>query len=196
MRFSPLLDELIESLRCLPGVGPKTAQRMALTLLTRNRSQGRALANCLINAMEHVKHCKMCRIFSEIELCYICASAHRDSTQLCIVENPIDVIALEQTNSYRGKYFVLLGRLSPLDGMTPEAIGINQLKTILETTPIAEMIIATNPTIEGEATAHYIATLAKEQAIRVTRIACGVPIGSELEYVDPNTLSYAFEGRN
>ncbi len=191
MRFSPLLEQLIEALRCLPGVGPKTAQRMALTLLTRNRERGMHLANILTRAIEEVKHCEMCRIFSETTLCHICTSTHRDASQLCIVENPIDVIAIEQTNSYRGKYFVLLGRLSPLDGIGPDAIGIDQLTARFKTNEIKEIIIATNPTVEGEATAHYIATLAKTYHIKTTRIAHGVPIGSELEYIDANTLSHA-----
>jgi recombination protein RecR len=196
MRFSPLLEQLIEALRCLPGVGPKTAQRMALVLLTRGRDNGKRLAKSLTEAMEHIGHCQLCRIFSESELCEICASQHRDHTQLCIVENPVDVTAIEQTSSYRGKYFVLLGRLSPLDGIGPEAIGIDKLKTHFERGDIKEVIVATNPTVEGEATAHYISELAKQHAIKVTRIAHGVPIGSELEYVDSSTLAHALAGRD
>ena len=195
MRFSSLLEELIEALRCLPGVGPKTAQRMALSLLTRHREKGVHLAQCLTQALERIRHCQTCRIFCETELCHICASPNRDTTQLCIVENPIDVIAIEQTNCYRGKYFVLLGRLSPLDGMTPDTIGMNQLRNLFSQNKIQETIIATNPTVEGEATAHYIATMAKNHAIKTTRIAYGVPIGTELEYIDSNTLSHALNGR-
>lgn len=195
MRFSPLLEQLIEALRCLPGVGPKTAQRMALQLLTRGRDNGRRLAQSLIEAMEHINHCQQCRIFSETELCEICLSKHRDHTLLCIVENPVDVSAIEQTSSFRGKYFVLLGHLSPLDGIGPEEIGIAQLKSHFERGDIQEVIIATNPTVEGEATAHYISELAKPYSIKVTRIARGVAIGSELEYIDPNTLAHAFVGR-
>src|SRR3990167_6233168 len=144
MRFSPLLEQLIESLRCLPGVGPKTAQRMALQLLTRGRENGKRLAETLSKALSEINHCQFCRIFSEKELCEICASTHRYATVLCIVENPIDVSAIEQTGSFRGKYFVLLGHLSPLDGIGPEQIGITQLKLHLEGGMIKEVILATN----------------------------------------------------
>lgn len=161
MRFSPLLEQLIESLRGLPGVGQKTAQRMALQLLTRGRDNGKRLAYALSEAMEKITHCAQCRIFSETELCEICLSLHRDPTLLCIVENPIDVAVIEQTSSYRGKYFVLLGRLSPLDGIGPEEIGISKLKAHFERGDIKEVILATNPTVEGEATAHYISEFAK-----------------------------------
>lgn len=195
MRFSPLLEQLIESLRCLPGVGPKTAQRMAMQLLTRGRDNGKRLAESILEAIDQIRHCAMCRVFSENELCAICASQHRDATTLCIVENPIDVTVLEQTSSFRGKYFVLLGRLSPLDGIGPQEIGINQLKERFEQAEILEVILATNPTVEGEATAHYISELAKPYSIKVTRIAHGVPIGSELEYIDSNTLAHAMTGR-
>ena len=166
MRFSPLLEQLIEAFRCLPGVGPKTAQRMALQLLTRGRDNGKRLAQTLNEAMEHIRHCNDCRIFSESELCEICASMHRDSSLLCIVENPIDVTVIEQTGGFRGKYFVLLGHLSPLDGIGPEEIGINQLKSHFERSDIKEVILATNPTVEGEATAHYISEFAKQYAIK------------------------------
>jgi recombination protein RecR len=196
MRFSPLLEQLIEALRCLPGVGPKSAQRMALQLLTRGRNNGKRLAVCLNEAMTHIQHCQYCRIFSEVEICEICASKVRDASLLCIVENPIDVAALEQTASYRGKYFVLLGHLSPLDGIGPEEIGIAILKTHFERGGIKEVILATNPTVEGEATAHYISELAKQYTIKVTRIAHGVPIGSELEYIDSSTLAHALAGRD
>lgn len=195
MRFSPLLEQLIESLRCLPGVGPKTAQRMAMQLLTRGRDNGKRLAERLTEAMNLIRHCDMCRIFSEHELCEICASHNRDATTLCIVENAIDVTVLEQTSSYRGKYFVLLGRLSPLDGIGPQEIGINQLKARFDQDDIKEVILATNPTVEGEATAHYISELARPYKIKVTRIAHGVPIGSELEYIDSSTLAHALAGR-
>ncbi|HTM63515.1 MAG TPA: recombination mediator RecR [Gammaproteobacteria bacterium] len=195
MRFSPLLEQLIESLRCLPGVGPKTAQRMAMQLLTRGRENGKRLAERLLEAMEQIRHCAMCRIFSEHELCEICASKTRDASTLCIVENAIDVTVLEQTSTYRGKYFVLLGRLSPLDGIGPQEIGINQLKARFDLHEIKEVILATNPTVEGEATAHYISELAKPYKIKVTRIAHGVPIGSELEYIDSSTLAHALAGR-
>lgn len=195
MRFSPLLEQLIDALRYLPGVGPKTAQRMALQLLTRGRDNGKRLAQSLQEAMNLIRHCETCRIFSENTYCEICASHNRDASVLCIVENPIDVTAIEQTGSFKGKYFVLLGHLSPLDGIGPEEIGIPQLKFHFENHAIKEVIIATNPTVEGEATAHYISELAKPYAIKVTRIARGVALGSELEYIDPNTLSHALLGR-
>lgn len=195
MQFSPLLEQLIEALRCLPGVGPKTAQRMALQLLTRGRENGKRLAQSLKEAMESIGHCQQCRIFSEAECCEICLSMHRDPSLLCIVENPIDVTAIEQTGSFRGKYFVLLGHLSPLDGIGPEEIGIAKLRSYFEQGHIKEVILATNPTVEGEATAHYIAELAKSLTIKVTRIAHGVPIGSELEYIDSSTLAHALSGR-
>lgn len=196
MRFSPLLEKLIEALRCLPGVGPKTAQRMALQLLTRGRDNGKRLSSILKDAMEQISHCRSCRIFSESEICEICTSTNRDQSLLCIVENPIDVSAVEQTASYRGKYFVLLGHLSPLDGIGPEEIGISHLKVHFERGDIKEVILATNPTVEGEATAHYISELAKQYKIKVTRIAHGVPIGSELEYIDASTLAHALAGRD
>lgn len=195
MHFSPLLEQLIEALRCLPGVGSKTAQRMALLLLTRGRDNGRRLAKSLIQAMDQIGHCEQCRIFSETSLCDICASQHRDTTLLCVVENPIDVSAIEQTGRFRGRYFVLLGRLSPLDGIGPDDLGISKLKAYFERNTIQEVILATNPTVEGEATAHYISELAKQYHIKVSRIAHGVPIGSELEYIDANTLAHALTGR-
>jgi len=196
MRFSPLLEQLVESLRCLPGVGPKTAQRMALQLLTRGRENGKSLARHLTLAMEQIGHCQDCRIFSESTHCEICLATHRDASLLCVVENPADVTAIELTGCYRGKYFVLLGRLSPLDGIGPEEIGIAKLKTLLENGNIREVILATNPTVEGEATAHYISELAKQFAIKTTRIAYGIPIGSELEHTDIGTLSHALTGRD
>lgn len=195
MRFSPLLEQFIESLRCLPGVGPKTAQRMALQLLTRGRENGKQLARILNRAMEEIRHCQDCRTFTEQDLCEICTSTHRDLSLLCIVENPIDVSVIEQTSSFRGKYFVLLGHLSPLDGIGPNEIGIDQLTVHFKRGTITEVILATNPTVEGEATAHYISELAKSYSIAVTRIAHGVPMGSELEYVDNTTLTRALLGR-
>jgi recombination protein RecR len=195
MRFSPLLEQLIEALRCLPGVGPKTAQRMALQLLTRNRDQGRRLANSIMEAMDKIHHCQHCRIYCEMDVCEICSSLHRDPSLLCIVENPIDVTLIEQTGTYKGKYFVLLGHLSPLDGIGPEELGLNKLKTCFNRGEIYEVILATNPTVEGEATAHYLSQFAKQYAIKVTRIARGVSLGSELEYIDPNTLAHALAGR-
>jgi recombination protein RecR len=195
MRFSPLLEQLIESLRCLPGVGQKTAQRMAFHLLNRQRENGKRLAVSIVDAMNKIQHCQQCRIFSEVVICEICASRVRDASLLCVVENPVDVVAIEQTGGYRGKYFVLLGRLSPLDGIGPEEIGISQLKSQFQVSGISEVILATNPTVEGEATAHYISELAKQFNIKVTRIAHGVPMGSELEYIDSSTLAHALAGR-
>lgn len=195
MRFSPLLEQLIDALRCLPGVGPKTAQRMALQLLTRSRDNGKRLAQSLLEAMEQIRHCHHCRILSETEICEICRAKHRDPSLLCIVENPIDVAMIEQTASFRGLYFVLLGHLSPLDGIGPEEIGIPTLKMRFATNHIKEIILATNPTVEGEATAHYISELSKPFDIKVTRIARGISIGSELEYSDLSTLTHALSGR-
>lgn len=195
MQFSPLLTQLIEALRCLPGVGPKTAQRMAFQLLDRQRDKGKHLAKTLHQAMQEINHCKNCRTFSESELCSFCNSPTRDRSLLCIVESPADIIAVEQMGSYRGLYFVLMGHLSPLDGIGPEELGIKELAFLLASGIIKEVILATNPTMEGEATAHYISELAKQHPIKVTRIAHGVPLGSELEYIDSGTLAHAFAGR-
>ena len=195
MRFSPLLEQLIASLRCLPGVGPKTAQRMALQLLTHGRDNGKQLAKYLLEAMEKIKHCESCRIFCEQNYCDICLSSTRDSSLLCIVEQPIDVAAIEHTSTYKGKYFVLLGHLSPLDGIGPSDIGIPLLAMHFQQGTIKEVILATNPTVEGEATAHYISELAKPYAIKVTRIARGISLGSEIEFIDPHTLAHALHGR-
>jgi recombination protein RecR len=195
MHFSPLLTQLIEALRCLPGVGPRTAQRMAFQLLERGRDKGRHLASVLQHAMQAISHCKNCRTFSEAELCTLCSSGRRDTSLLCIVESPADVFAIEQMGSYRGLYFVLMGHLSPLDGIGPEDLGIRELAALLKRQVIKEIIIATNPTVEGEATAHYISELSKPYSVKVTRIAHGVPLGRELEYIDSRTLELAFAGR-
>lgn len=195
MKFSPLLEQFIEALRCLPGVGPKTAQRMAFQLLERGRDNGKQLAKILQNAMENIQHCKNCRTFSETECCQLCSSSHRDRSLLCIVESPIDMVAVEQMGSYRGLYFVLMGHLSPLDGIGPDDLGMKELNTLISQHEIKEVILATNPTIEGEATAHYISELIKPYSIKVTRIAHGVPLGGELEYIDCGTLARAFSSR-
>lgn len=195
MQFSPLLEQLIEALRCLPGVGPKTAQRMAFQLLERGRDKGKHLGKVLLEAMQDINHCKHCRTFSETTLCKLCSSTHRDTSILCIVESPADIVAVEQTGSYRGRYFVLMGHLSPLDGIGPEELGLKQLIDLLKHNPIKEMILATNPTVEGEATAHYISELVRQYKIKVTRIAHGVPLGGELEYIDSGTLAHALAGR-
>lgn len=196
MNFSPLIEQLIEALRCLPGVGPKSARRMAFYLLEHERESGTYLANALHKAISQVQYCKSCRILSETELCQICANQARDPSMLCIIESPNDVIAIEQTSSFRGYYFVLLGHLSPLDGVGPDDIGIPQLKERLRQQHLQEVIIATNPTVEGEATAHYIAELIKPFKIKVSRIACGIPIGGELEYIDGGTIARALIERD
>ncbi len=195
MFSSPLLEQLIESLRYLPGVGPKTAQRMAFQLLERGRDNGKRLAEVLLKAMHQIGHCHHCRTFSESELCNLCASPNRDPSILCIVENPVDMIAVEQMGGYKGRYFVLMGHLSPLDGIGPEQIGIKELNDLLGNGMIKEVILATNPTVEGEATAHYISENVKQYNIKATRIAHGVPLGGELEFIDSGTLAHAFAGR-
>lgn len=192
---SPLITRLVEALRCLPGVGPKSAQRMAYHLLERDRGGALTLAAALSEAMEKVGHCKSCRTLSENDHCPICASDKRDATLLCVVESPTDVEALEHSTGYQGRYFVLMGHLSPLDGIGPEDIGLDLLSQRLDNGNIAEVILATNPTVEGEATAHYISDMVHSRGMRVTRIAHGVPLGGELEYVDGGTLSHAFHGR-
>jgi recombination protein RecR len=192
---SPLLAQLIDALRVLPGVGGKSAQRMAFHLLERDRDGARRLAQKLVDAVDRIGHCRDCRALSESELCAICASPQRDRGQLCIVESPVDQLAIEQATGYRGLYFVLLGRLSPLDGIGPAELGLDRLAARLGEGGIHEVIIATNPTVEGEATAHLVAQIAKETGTRVSRIAHGVPIGGELEFVDRGTLAHAFGGR-
>ena len=195
MASEPLLNRLIESLRCLPGVGPKTAQRMALHLLERNREGGTQLASVLAEAMQKIGRCQQCRDLTELETCTICANPRRDQAQLCVVESPVDVLAIEQATAYQGRYFVLLGRLSPLDGIGPAELGLDQLAEQLENQPPQEIIIATNPTVEGEATSYYLQRMAKSHHIKVTRIAHGVPLGGELEYTDQSTLAHAFGSR-
>ena len=196
MQISPLLESLIDALRCLPGVGPKSAQRMAFQLLQRNRKGGLELSKILYDAMVNIGHCQCCRTFTEQELCSICSNSRRqESGLLCVVETPADIIAIEQTGQYNGRYFVLLGRLSPLDGIGPNDIGLDLLKQRLAQESITEVILATNPTIEGEATANYIAQMCAEHNITATRIAHGVPVGGELEMVDGTTLSHSFIGR-
>ena len=193
--FSPLIDELIDSLRCLPGVGPKSAQRMALQLLERDRGAALRLSSAIAEAAEHIGRCQQCRTLTESTLCNICREPRREEQLLCVVETPADVFAIEQSGSYRGRYFVLLGHLSPLDGIGPEAIGIDQLMERISNEDIQELILATNLTVEGEATAHYISERAKQKGVSVSRIAHGVPLGGELEYVDGGTLSHAFSSR-
>ncbi len=191
-----LLEQLIEALRCLPGVGQKSAQRMAYHLIERDRDGGRRLASRLGQAMDGIRNCARCRDFSESELCAICASGSRDAGLLCAVESPADRLAIEQATGYRGLYFVLQGRLSPLDGIGPRELGLDRLATRLAEGEARELIIATNPTVEGEATAHYLAQLARQHKVRPSRIAHGVPLGGELEYIDRGTLSHAFGSRS
>ncbi|EDY85800.1 recombination protein RecR [gamma proteobacterium HTCC5015] len=195
MTQSSLLNELIEAFRCLPGVGPKSAQRMAFHALERERGRAKHLALVLQQAVERIGHCQRCRNFTENAVCSLCESPRRDGSVLCIVESPADVSALEDATDYNGLYFVLMGRLSPLDGIGPKDIGLDQLEQRLSDGSVRELILATNPTVEGEATAHYISELAAEAKVAVSRIAHGVPLGGELEYIDGGTLSHAFSQR-
>ncbi|MCS6947353.1 MAG: recombination mediator RecR [Steroidobacteraceae bacterium] len=195
MKLAASLAALIDALRSLPGVGPKTAQRMAFHLLQDDRAAAQALAQALQRAVQQVRRCRRCRMFTEGELCSICAAPQRDAGLLCVVESPADVLAIEHSGGYRGRYFVLLGRLSPLDGIGPEQIGVRELETLLKEGAIQEMIVATNPTVEGEATAHFLGELARAHGVRATRIAHGVPIGGELEFIDSGTLAHAIAGR-
>lgn len=195
MSAEPLLDRLIAALRCLPGVGQKSAQRMAYHLLERDREGGRALAEALADAMARVGHCERCRDFSEAPLCPLCANASRDPQILCAVETAADRLAIEQATGYRGLYFVLQGRLSPLDGIGPRELGLGALAERLAAGEVRELIIATNPTVEGEATAHYLAQMARQHAVKPSRLAHGLPLGGELEYTDRGTLAHAFGSR-
>jgi recombination protein RecR len=195
MLYPPSLNRLIEALRCLPGVGPKSAQRMAFHLLERERAGGRELAQAVTGAMEALSHCRRCRMFAEGELCPNCASTQRDRSLLCVVESPADVVAIEQSASYRGCYFVLMGHLSPLDGIGPHEIGIEALERLLGEGEVVEVILATNPTVEGEATAHFLGEVIARRGLHASRIAHGVPVGGELEYVDGGTLAHAIAGR-
>ena len=192
---SSLLNELVSALKCLPSVGARTAQRMAFHLLENDREKGLQLAQAMQNAIENIGHCKSCRTLTEHEICRICSDKSRQLTTLCVVENPSDVLAVEQATAYRGYYFVLMGKLSPLDGIGPDDIGLDVLESRLEAEDIEELILATNPTVEGEVTAHYISQLAEKHGVKTTRIAHGVPVGGELDYVDSGTLSHAFDGR-
>lgn len=195
MAFSPLVDELVESLRCLPGVGQKTAQRMAFHLLERGRSGGDRLASSLQQAMTGVRRCDSCQNFADTEICTICEDDRRQNGILCVVESPSDLLAIEQAGYYEGSYFVLMGHLSPIDGIGPQEIGIEQLLRRVIQENISELILATNPTVEGEATAHYIADRLDGREVLITRLAHGIPVGGELGYVDGFTLSHAFRGR-
>lgn len=193
--FSPLIDELIEALRCLPGVGPKSAQRISFQLLERNRGGAQRLSDALSKAVAEVGHCRSCRTLTEDAECQLCRDPRRDQHTICVVESPADVLAFEQGGDYRGLYFVLMGRLSPIDGIGPQEIGIDRLIERVQALAVKELILATNPTVEGEATAFYIAEEMRRLGVAVSRIAHGVPLGGELEYVDSGTLSHALKGR-
>ncbi len=195
MKQSPLLESLIEALRCLPGVGRKSAQRMSYHLLERDRSGGSHLSRVLLEAMERIQHCQQCKNFTENELCTICSNPKRDGSLVCIVESPADVIAIESSGAFSGTYFVLMGHLSPLDGIGPDELGLDLLTERLKQGRVGEIIMATGSTIEGEATAHYIRDLVEPFAVPVTRIAQGVPMGGELEYLDSNTLARSITER-
>lgn len=195
MSGSPLVNQLIEALRCLPSVGPKSAQRMAYYLLERDRSGAENLSTILAKAVKEVGHCEQCRSLSEQSVCELCMSTNRDRTSLCIVESPSDLQVIEQSTDYKGLFFVLMGHLSPLDGIGPEEIGLDVLAKRLDQGEIKEVVLATNFTVEGEATAHYISEMVNTRNITASRIAHGVPVGGELEYVNSTTLSRAFSGR-
>lgn len=192
----PILQKLMDALRCLPGVGPKSSQRMAFHLLERDRQGAFHLAESLAEAVDKIGHCQTCQTLTSNVECVLCADERRDKQLLCVVETPADVMAIEGATSFKGVYFVLNGRLSPLDGLGPADIGLDKLASRVEQGLLKEIILATNPTVEGEATAHYIAEMAKKYDVRATRIAHGVPLGGELEYIDGGTLSHAFSGRS
>ena len=191
MRSPGALEDLIEALRCIPGVGPKSAQRTAYHLLQYDKLGAERLAESLARALKSIRRCAKCNTFAEAELCALCASSKRDASQLCVVETPGDLLMMEQTLAYNGLYFVLMGRLSPIDGIGPKEIGLDVMQRRLSNGEVKEVIVATNFTNEGEATAHYIGEMLKGTGLRVTRIARGVPVGGELEYVDTGTLAQA-----
>ena len=195
-KFSPILQDLIEAFKQLPGIGVKSAQRIVFYLLQDNTEKALFLAETLNNSLVSVRECTICRMYSEEELCEICKDNKRDQNILCIVESPADLIALENTMQFNGRYFVLMGRLSPIDGIGPDELKINQLEELFDSYPINEVIIATSPTVDGEATAVHIASVAQNFNIKATRIAYGVPFGGEIEYVDSNTLIQAILNRN
>ena len=193
--FSPIIKELVDALRVLPGVGPKSAQKMALHLLERDDAGAERLAGSLRNALDHVVRCSECRTLTETTVCEVCSDPERDASRLCIVEAPADILAIESTGQFDGRYFVLMGHLSPIDGIGPDELGLDRLERLVTTLGVQEVILATGSTVEGEATCHYIAQLLKPHNVEVSRLAQGVPMGGELEYVDGNTLSHALSGR-
>jgi recombination protein RecR len=195
MNFSPAIQNLIDALRCLPGVGPKSAQRMTLHLLERDRDAALQLSSALRVAVERIGHCRLCRNFTELDICEICSDTKREKSVICVVETPADVLAIEQSGSFRGLYFVLMGRLSPIDGIGPAEIGLDVFQQRVVESGVEEVILATNPTVEGEATAYYLIKMLQPFGIQVSRIAHGVPLGGELEFVDGSTLAHALSGR-
>ena len=195
MQKKGLLGELIQNLCCLPGVGPKSAQRMAFYLLQRDRNGAKILSETLVHAIDKIGHCQQCRTLTEHSLCEICADNSRDNSLICIVESPADVWIVDQATVFKGRYFVLHGRLSPLDGIGPDELGLDLLEQRLATGIIKELILATNSTVEGEATAYFISEIARKHQVQASRIAHGVPMGGELEFIDSGTLSHAFKGR-
>jgi recombination protein RecR len=195
VQYSPALAQLITALRRLPGVGQKTAQRMAFHLLEKDREGALALGRALEGAVTAIGQCRRCRMLADAEYCPICLAPGRDPASLCVVEMPADVVAVEQSGSFRGRYFVLMGHLSPLDGVGPDELGVAQFEAILLEGAVREVVLATNPTVEGDATAHFLADLATRHGVRASRIAHGVPVGGELEYVDGGTLAHALAGR-
>lgn len=190
-----LIQQLIDAFRVLPGIGPKSAQRMTYYLLERNRNGASVLSAALQQALDKVGHCEQCRNLSEHPVCDICSSSRRNDTLLCVVETPADVLSIEQAGVYQGKYFVLMGHLSPIDGIGPEQLGLDKLQHRLQQGDLQELILATNPTVEGEATAHFIQQMARQAGVAVSRLAQGLPMGGELEYTDSATLSQAFSAR-
>jgi len=193
--YSPLLRQLIDALKCLPGVGQKSAQRMAFALLQRNRDGAKNLAERLALAVENIGNCERCRMLTEDPVCGFCSSKRRDDSVLCVVETPADLLAIEQAGIYRGRYFVLMGHLSPIDGIGPAELGLDLLEERLRTVEVGELVLATGVTVEGDATAHLLAQVAQRHGVRASRIAYGVPVGGELEFIDSGTLSRAFSGR-
>jgi len=193
--YSPLLIRLIDTLQCMPGIGRKSANRIAFNLLERDRAAAEELSTALAASVSEIGHCSRCRMFTEHDLCNICSASGRDESLLCVLESPADVMAVEDATGYRGLYFVLMGHLSPLDGIGPVELGLDALEKRLAGEEIKELIIATNPTVEGDATAHFLADIAGRHNVPASRIAHGVPLGAELEYIDGGTLSHAFFGR-
>jgi recombination protein RecR len=192
---SPSLLELVNALTCLPGVGQKSAQRMALHLIERDQQGARKLANALLGALDKVRHCNRCRNFSDTDLCQICSNQKRNTSILCVVETPADVLAIESSGAFQGTYYVLLGRLSPLDGIGPDQLGLDRLEDYLGGGEVEEIILATSATVEGDITSQFVADVARKFNIRTSRLARGIPLGGELEFVDSGTLSRALSGR-